>query len=288
MAFAERRNLKIEKVQYLGPMVSGLAEERGQNCVYLYKPYIMQLTEEGPLTALHHEVLSYEIDFRKRMRLSAILNLFQELANQNAERLGFGFDKLMELRCFWVLSRLRLEVERLPRWTEKVVVKTWPGGVEGLFARRDWLVEKTDGEVLVRATSAWLLVDLDKRRPLRIEQRLPGFTFADEPSALDHDLPKLSSPAEAEAVWQHRVRYADLDQNRHVNNVRYVDWMMNAFALHEHEQHAPRSFEINILAEAQEGDDIQVLRKEQQPGVWSLAVNKSGGKTSALAQLCWD
>ena len=285
--FRRKAGRKNKKSTRIAPELKGAARAILRILVQSPTPKIMHLTEEGPLTALHHEVLSYEIDFRKKLRLAALLNLFQELANQNAERLGFGFEKLMAERCFWALSRLRVEVEALPHWTDKVVIKTWPRGVEGLFARRDWLLETADGQVMARCTSAWLLVDLDRRRPLRIAQRLPGFEFANDHRAIDHELPRLEPSAQGEQVWQHTVRYADLDQNRHVNNVRYVDWMMNAFGIEEHEQHEVKSFEINIHAEAQEGDEVQVTREKQEEG-WLLAIHKAGGQLSAIAALKWN
>lgn len=247
----------------------------------------MQTSQHGTRTRCHHTIASYETDFLTKLRLSALLNLFQELANQSANALGFGYQKLLDKECIWVLSRLELQLAEMPAWGDEVVLETWPKGVDGLFARRDWQVKRTDGTLLVTCTSAWLLVDLHSRRPLRIHQRLSGFEFPDSTHALDSPLHKLEVAPQPEAIWQTTARYADLDQNRHVNNVRYVDWMMNAFDTAHLNANQLIGFELNILAEVQEDDQISLHRGALTQGGITLAVLNHNGQKAATAKTLW-
>ena len=247
----------------------------------------MQITQEGIITRCTHTVNSYETDFQMQLRLSALLNLFQELANQSANQLGFGYTALQAKACFWALSRLRLHIHALPHWGDTLVLETWPKAVDGLFARRDWQVKTTDGNLLIACTSGWLLVDLPSRRPLRIHQRLEGFQFAGAPHALELALPKLSAETDSKAVWAHTVRYADLDQNRHVNNVRYFDWMMNAFDTSFLEGRQLQEFEINIVSELQEHDEVSLHIGTTHELAIPLSIAKADGRPVAIARTLW-
>ena len=66
----------------------------------------------------------------------------------------------------WVLAHLSMEIEQLPDWEVEVVVETWPSGLEGLHATREFVL-RADGAPVLRASSAWLVFDLEKRRPAR-------------------------------------------------------------------------------------------------------------------------
>ena len=91
-------------------------------------------------------------------------------------------------------------MDRYPGWGEEILVKTWPRGIERLFALRDFLITSRQGEVLGRVTSNWLLVDLTTRRPKRLEEVFKRMPIDPGNHALDRrleKLPPLESPEEA-------------------------------------------------------------------------------------------
>ena len=69
---------------------------------------------------------NYETDFKQDVKPSAILGFFQEAASENSEEAGFGYSSLAPLGMLWVLSKIYVEVDRLPKLGEKIVVQTWP------------------------------------------------------------------------------------------------------------------------------------------------------------------
>ena len=155
--------------------------------------------------------------------------LFQEAAWQHAKRLGFAFTD-EDSAVFWVLRRLGIEILRTPRWGETVTITTWPSRLHRLLALREFRVESEHGEPLLNASSAWLIIDAEHRRPVRPEAHLPGEMLDDE-AAMDIPLGKTATipDHEREAVIEgaewHRVRRSDTDRNAHVNNARYVQWL---------------------------------------------------------------
>jgi len=155
----------------------------------------------------------------------ALCVYLQEAAGHHADALGVSMRRLQEERQAWVLSRLHLDLDRPPRRDETVTIETWPSGLEGLYATREFVLS-TNGAEIGRATSRWFVIDTERRRPVRPPRSLYDLETPDRPLPLPHDFDDLSEPdrVDHEASW--RARYHDLDLNRHVNSVRYLDWAL--------------------------------------------------------------
>ncbi|MBN2256145.1 MAG: hypothetical protein JW736_10585, partial [Deltaproteobacteria bacterium] len=62
-----------------------------------------------------------------------------------------------------------------------------------------------------------------------------------------------------------RVSYRDLDMNEHVNNVRYIEWIIDSFPLEFLRNHTLKELEINYLAEALYADEISLGHENRGP-----------------------
>jgi acyl-ACP thioesterase len=201
------------------------------------------------------QVRSYESDRAGTLKPHALLNYFEEAAQQHATELGFGFEDLKQAQRFWILSRLEATVDRSPTWGDRVTVETWPKSVSRLFAIRDFIVHDDDEgapEPLVRASSAWLLMDGASGRPLRPERYLPEGPLLNnaDKHALTEVPRKLTFPEEGERlISQIEVQYSDLDVNNHVNNSVYLRWIDDAVRTTWPDRELFR-FELNFLKEA--------------------------------------
>ncbi|ADN01075.1 acyl-[acyl-carrier-protein] thioesterase [Spirochaeta thermophila] len=197
-------------------------------------------------------VRSYEACGRGFLRPDALAGYFQETAWKSAEALGFGYRAVVEHGWAWVLSRLLVRYERVPRWGEEVVVTTWPRPSEGIFACRDYLVEDAEGGVCIRATSRWLLLEAASRRPVRPERLVR--TGLLEESAIEDAPLKLGPQGEVERVSEVIAGYLDVDPNGHVNNTRYIGWCTAGLVLRGGRPETWRGYHVNFVGEAHEGD----------------------------------
>lgn len=200
-------------------------------------------------------VRSYESDRTGTLKPHTLLNYFEEAAQQHATELGFGFEQLKRDQQFWVLSRLEAVVEDSPKWGDGVTLETWPKSVSRLFAIRDFLLygDGNEGsEPLVRASSAWLLMDAASGRPLRPEKYLPEGPLLRnaEKHALENLPGKLTFPENGEELLSEvDVQYSDLDVNNHVNNSVYLRWIDDAVRTTGADRELTR-LELNFLREA--------------------------------------
>ena len=213
----------------------------------------------GPMTAFKNIwterfcVRTYERDPTGRASFLAMCNYFQEAAGNHARSYGVSVEDLLAAERTWVLSRLHIQIDAYPQWGDEVMVETWPSGVQGLFAVRELQFHHGD-RVIGRGTSAWLIIDLARRRPVRVEQILANVTPPDRPRALDDAFGKLRPPGGAAHERRFHVRYSDLDVNQHVNHVRYAEWAVESVPEATLHEGTVAGLEIQFRAEATFGD----------------------------------
>lgn len=212
------------------------------------------MSKEKKLFTETFKIRSSEVRPDGKVKVQTLCDLFQETAGNHALKLNFDVTQLHENQRTWMLHRLDARIERHPEWREAVTVKTWPSGGDTLRAYRDFLIFDAKENILVRALSYWLMIDLESRRPVR----MPGEVHDMAPKDVEHVLPvkkvRPSPPAKADDEKIFSVRRSDLDVNRHVNNVKYMEWISETLPVEE----LVRSFDIEFKAECGYGDDIAV------------------------------
>ncbi len=203
-------------------------------------------------------VRTWDVDRNNRLSPASLFNFFQEAAGNHATELGVGKDALLRGNQAWVLSRMTALLYRRPGWGELVTVRTWPRGTEKLFAIRDYDIIDGLGTTIAQGRSAWLLIDMEKLRPIRpqaLTEQLPTNT----------DIPAISDGAGAliartnlGAAGSRRAAYSDIDYNGHVNNARYVQWIQDMLDEQILEGTNRFRLDINYLAEIRPQETISL------------------------------
>ncbi len=202
-------------------------------------------------------ISSYDLNPKGRARLTTIAHFFQEMAYHHANQLGFGYADMLENQTFWVLSRMRIRIHQYPAWDEKINVVTWHRGMDRLFGLRDFRVTGSAGELMGVASSAWLILDSRSRRPVRPTENVLHDSMGTD-AVFGEKLDKIRIPGPVEEMTLRRVVYSDLDIMGHVNNVKYIEWCIDALMEGQAIQKEFREFEINYMQEAMPGDEIRL------------------------------
>jgi medium-chain acyl-[acyl-carrier-protein] hydrolase len=201
-----------------------------------------------------------------------------------------GYSHLMEQQYFWVLSRLSIQMEEYPRWGDQIRVKTWLTGTGRLFALRQFSIADSRRNIIGTAKSAWLVLDLKSRKPQRIgpvfkhiEHLFDGLPPAEEP-------PKIPVPVHPKMEKSYTVRYSDIDMYHHVNNIKYVEWILDSFPIEMNQTHRIHTLEINFLGESTQGDEIAIYTealKETRPIFLHNIIRKDDGRELCRARTWW-
>ena len=195
---------------------------------------------------------SRNVDFMGRWRADEIFVEMQEVAAEHSTALGVGFAALRAKNLAWVLTRVRLEMNRYPRIGERVRVRTAVApGSHGIYPRQ-FAFYSPDGAQLGAASTLWALIDLTARRmanPAALDiPALPGDPAPGLP------LPGAARMPDAPAVESVRdARYTDLDVNGHVGNTRYIGWLLDALGVDVLRDASVKSLTANYAREIRPG-----------------------------------
>lgn len=199
----------------------------------------------------------FETDANGTLSARSLCDFLQEAAGNHARTYGVSVEQLLGKGLTWILSRLRVKIDRLPLNGERLSIATWPSGVERLFALRDFIVSDAAGAVIAAATSAWLILDTGSKRPIRVQtQFVPP--SSGRPRALPEDFQKLPPVETPQAEREISVRWSDLDVNRHVNNSRYAEWAVEGAVLCPGNRGALARLDIDFLSETQHPGSVIV------------------------------
>lgn len=232
-------------------------------------------------------ISSYDLNPKGQARLTSMANFFQEVAYHHASELGLGYDDMKSRKTTWALSRMRIHMKRYPVWNEKIRLETWPSGAERLFALRDFRVLDSRGEIIGMASTAWLILDIDTHRLIRPKEMMEQFKLiVQDIQMFDRPLGKITMPGETRLLKKHQVVFSDLDIVGHVNNVRYMEWCVDAATTNENADQEIRELEINFNHEALFGDRLAIAGIEHSDGETYFLVSREGdGKEIVSARL---
>lgn len=225
-----------------------------------YEMSINSLRKEGnnmePVYRNQFTITSAQCDPYGRIKPSAILSILQEAAGAHCEGTDVDWNALANRNLFFAVTRQRVQITRLPRHGQTVTVETWPGPTSRVAYPRNTIVRDELGNELLRAISLWVLMDVTTRAMV-----LPGKSGVDYSGNLrGGELPVPASIGLKPMVSAETrvVRYSELDRNHHMNNCRYLDWVMDLLPSAFHREHPVADFTVCYLSEAREGDRVEL------------------------------
>ncbi len=240
-----------------------------------------------------YPILMGDVDFAKNLKLSAAFNYFQEMARLHADKLGVGIEDI-ELRHggVWVLTRMRVDMYRYPVWGEEVIIETWPLVPSKFEFNRDYLMKDAKGKIIACAVSTWMVLDVRTRRPKRSEAiGMPNPDQDDErPRAISCTLGKLKMPVNSVLAYERVIGCSDIDSNGHLNNSKYLDFIIDCFSMEQLRRCRLVSVQINYLGEAFAGDTVALYKNfaipeqsvEHEEGIRTFYIEGVCGKDGSV------
>jgi medium-chain acyl-[acyl-carrier-protein] hydrolase len=229
---------------------------------------------------------SFYIDRFAKLSTSFMFYQMQDIAWEHAHTLGFGFDHLKVEQQFWVLSKLLVKITRMPVWGENFTLETWSRGTDGFFAYRDYnFVDKND-EIIIQATTSWLVLDLETKRIVRLSG-IKGFPEYSE-SSMGKDAGKVKTPVSDETLVFSPVLFNEIDINQHFNTGRYLERIIDSYDFGFHEKYELTELEINFLKEGLPDDRFAVKKvKTDEINHLCSVVRESDQSDLVRARLVW-
>ncbi|GAB6122752.1 acyl-[acyl-carrier-protein] thioesterase [Dysgonomonas termitidis] len=240
-----------------------------------------------PIGRYEFGIDAYLTDFRGKATLPMIGGFMLQAATKHAEERGFGYSAMTSQQRVWVLSRIAIEVFEYPKNDTAMVLKTWVASVNRLFTERHFSFEDEQGREIGFAKSLWASIDLVTRKPtnvLELEGLSDYITRKENPIEGMTKVPALKDDYEIAAGFV--VKYSDVDINKHLNSMKYIEHFVDVFDIDMFREKEIRRIEINYISEGRYGTKLDILKRTEGDGVFVLEM-KDGDTTVCSTRVTW-
>ncbi|MBB3187738.1 acyl-[acyl-carrier-protein] thioesterase [Microbacter margulisiae] len=202
-------------------------------------------------------------DFMEQLFAYSLGDYILQAAGKNADDNGFGVRELNRENYTWVLIRMGTEILQMPTIYQQITIETWIESIRFASTTRNFTVRNEQNEPIGYATTNWAMIDVETRKPVDLA-KLPSLThyIGGNPIPVESTV-KLPS-VDGTPINRHKVQYSDIDFNRHVNSMKYLQWVLNEYSIDWFAEHAIKRFDINFLHEALYGEEVMLFRHAKE------------------------
>lgn len=217
-----------------------------------------------------------EVDFTLRATIPALGSAVLNTAGTDAHGKGFGVDALNADNHSWVLSRIAFEFDSRPAQYADYTVATWISDYGRVLSTRNFVLSDAEGHEFGRAVSQWAMIDLASRAAVDLswvgDAHADAIVDVPPPAAM----PRKIRAVEPSVVCEHKVVYSDIDFNRHVNTMRYIEMMLDMLPIERLTDGAPMRLDIHFMKECRYGQTLTVGAEFRDNGALFEIVSDEG------------
>jgi len=206
------------------------------------------------------ELRYFEMDKTGKASSITMMTLLQETAAEHCYFAGHSLFSLMSENLGWVLLSGIMEMDRYPEYKEKIIIRTWLSQYKSIRGIRENIIYDENYNIIGRAKGLWLFFDIEKRRPTKIPNYFKKKWLSCEETSIEHDISsKIKAISSAKYIQKFKVNIYDTDTNEHVNNIRYLQWLVESIPEEITDNYYLHSIDGRFTAEAEYGDMIVSL-----------------------------
>ncbi|MBQ4231481.1 MAG: acyl-[Salinivirgaceae bacterium] len=207
----------------------------------------------------------FHCDFGLQLFMGHLGNHLLNAADFHSNDRGFGMIYLKTVNKAWVLSRLAIEMERMPRAYDRFWVETWVESAMRYFTNRNFAITGLDGQVYGYGRSVWAMIDTETRQPQNIMEvhngSISDYVEREKPCPIARSS-RVQMTADAPLVRTIDTYYNDVDMNGHINSVKYIEHVLDLWDLEWYKAHRLHRFEVAYVAESHQGDRLSLFREK--------------------------
>ena len=219
-----------------------------------------------------------------------VFDYCQDAAMEHAERLGVSGVHLRTRQLAWFIIHYKVRFFSLPCWNQSLLLKTWRYPQRGLYDIRCYELRDDKEQLMMQGRSALVIIDTQRKRPVRLKQALPPEQLIAPPSetVTFAELPPVTCP---EFEQRFSIRKQDLDFNGHVNNTVFIGWALENVPSHGSSSLMPCEVDVNYLSDISFGHTIkaqgQRLPSEEHPTFLYRILDDRENRETTRMRIVW-
>ncbi len=203
------------------------------------------------------KIFADDVDANKKVKINSILNFLQNTAWSHYNEFEKRYGTILPEKNMWAIIKIRLKMHKIPEWEDNIKVKTWATGIERLFTYRNFEILDEKNNVIGISTFKWVILDVLKKRPVKPDVFLNRFHFNETEKFFEMER-KINPVSQPEFISCKKVGYTDIDVNKHVNSVKYIEWVLDAVNYDLIKDKKFNELEIDFLSETFAGEEIKI------------------------------
>lgn len=227
---------------------------------------------------------SNDVDDHYDLKIPTIFKYLQQVSTNHAEMIGLGKKDTVDKGMFWVITRMEVKILKMPKMLETITVTTHPGDLMMFIFPRHYQVYNEKKELCIVAHASWVLLDINTHKVL-MKPFGDGYTFKGESSKDDLPMPGRIIFDNLNKIETRKVRYGDIDLNGHLNNTKYIDYIIDTHDISFYKKYRVKEILINYEKEIQNGDNVDLYTNCQLPEV---VVGDVNGSHSFVAKITYE
>jgi len=224
---------------------------------------------------------------------TTMLTLLEEAAAEHCYAIGHDLFKLEAQNIGWVLISGFMQMDRYPNYKEKITIRTWLSQYTTIKGFRENIIYDGQNNIIGRARGLWVFFDIKRRRPVEIFSDIREKWSFCETESIDHNIAQKIPPVQnADHEIHFRVNRYDTDMIQHVNNIRYLQWVVESIPKEIVDHYYLYSIDGRFISEAHLGQTVVSLtidEPDDSPFKSYLHTIKTNdtGKVCATARTRW-
>ena len=165
-----------------------------------------------------------DMDFQNKLKLKSMFSYLEDIAGMHSNMAGYGVYDIPRIHKSWVLINWKLEIIKKPSYADTIKIKTWSRDMDKLFAYRDFLIYNMEGEVIAKASSKWVFINIDDLSICKLEEKMRDDYEIEEEKVFEDDFARLKDIGNYKASCDIEITKEMIDVNGHVHNLEYIDF----------------------------------------------------------------
>ena len=222
---------------------------------------------------------SNDVDKFLNLKVSSFFKFFQQVSTDHSEIIHVGTADTFDKGLGWVVVRMEVKIYDYPKMNDEIIVATHPGETRMIFYPRFYEMYSKKGKLLASGSSLWVVLDKKTRRV--VSNPFNGRIIKGEKCEDDIPLPEKVLFSELNKVEDRRVRNSDIDLNAHLNNTKYIDFILDTKEPEFFDNYLLSGILINFEKEVKEGEVVELFTNKDG----DIVQGKLNGAECFTAQL---
>lgn len=236
------------------------------------------------------ELRYFEMNKFGEASTTTMLTLLEETAAEHCYSINYSLYDLEQQNIGWVLVSGVMQMDRYPSYKEKITIRTWLSSYSAIRGIRENIIYDEQGNIIGRAKGLWVFFDIQRRRPVQILDEIrERWSYCEEESTNINIVKKLKPIENASHLQEFKVHHLDVDNNKHVNNIRYLQWLMESIPENVINNYFLQTIEGRFVGEAHYGDTVLSFAEdgEKENSFIHTIRTKGENKVCAIAKTVW-